>query len=232
MQVLDGEKQLKSQISDASPQRGKRTISSPGGVGTLIYPWLLDMQQQWPELNIHFTFNPTRDVELEVKQGNCDIGFITHMTNDAELEVELLAEEHLCLILPKGFNYKNFRQLDDRGFIDHPDGKLVASEVLPQMFKGEDINIENLKTSGYINHVGMICDPVARGFGYTVLHEYIVQLSPVFEQLMVVTPEQQLSHRVSVIYKKRWPLHPRYREVINILKDRLSEFSQLQESYF
>lgn len=226
-QVLAGDKLLRSRISDTDPYQGNCAISGQGGVGTLIYPWLLDIQQQWPKLNIHFTFNPTKDVEKTVKKGECDIGFITHTANDPELVVEPISVEYLCLVLPKEIQYSDFQHLNNLGFIDHPDGKLIAAEVLPQVFKEDDIDVFNLKTSGYINHVGMICDPVAKGFGYTVLHEYIVRLSPFFHQLKVVIPKERPSHRINVIYKKKWPLHPRYRFVIDNLKLRFDEQGDL-----
>jgi len=139
--------------------------------------------------------------------------------------VEPISKERLCLILPKNEGADDFSHLESLGFIDHPDGKLIASEVLPHLYKDMSIDIENLKTSGYINHVGMICEPVARGFGYTVLHENIVRMSPVFKQLKVVTPEVPIAHDVHVAYKNRWPLHPRYRGIIDNLKRRFSEFS-------
>jgi LysR family transcriptional regulator, transcriptional activator of the cysJI operon len=229
-QVLEGEILLKTHINDTDPHRGQCSISSPGGVGTLIYPWLLDTQQQWPDLHIHFVFNPTKEVEQAVKEGECDIGFITHTTNDPELAVEPVSKERLCLILPKEMNYNDFDQLDNIGFIDHPDGKLAAAEVLPKIFTDAEIDVENLNTSGYINHVGMICHPVARGFGYTVLHENIVRLSPVLGQLRIVSPKEHLTHGISVIYKNRWPLHPRYREVIDDLKLRFTEFNRQQDT--
>jgi DNA-binding transcriptional LysR family regulator len=221
-QVLEGEKLLRSHINDVDPHRGKCTISSPGGVGTLIYPWLLDIQEQWPDLHIHFVFNPTEEVEEIIKKGQCDIGFITHPASASELVVEPISIERLCLILPRNEKFGDFSKLESLGFIDHPDGKLIASEVLPHLYKDARIDIENLKTSGYVNHVGMICEPVARGFGYTVLHEYIVRMSPVFEQLRVVKPEKPIAHDIHVVYKNRWPLHPRYRGIIDDFRNSIA----------
>jgi DNA-binding transcriptional LysR family regulator len=133
-QVLEGEKLLKTHINDVDPHRGNCTISSPGGVGTLIYPWLLDIQKEWPDLHIHFVFNPTEEVEKSIKKGRCDIGFITHPTSAPELMVEPIAKERLCLILPRNVAFDDFTQLEDLGFIDHPDGKLIASKVLPHLY--------------------------------------------------------------------------------------------------
>ncbi len=220
--VLKGEDILRSSINDKDPHRGKCRLSSPGGVGTLIYPWLLDIQQQWPELSMHFVFNPTEEVEESIIKGESDIGFVTHTPHASELMIEAFSTESLCLILPAKMKLNNFEQLDELGFIDHPDGKLIASDVLPKIFKNKDINIENLKISGYINHVGLICDSVARGFGYTALHENIVRTSPVFNQLKIVKPDRALVHDIHVIYKNRWPLHPRYREIIDNLKQRFN----------
>ena len=104
------------------------------------------------------------------------------------------------------------------GFIDHPDGRLIAAKVLPRIFKNTEIDIPTLRTSGFINSIEKICEPVARGFGYTVLHENIVGLSPVFKQLKVIVPERPLVQDINVIYKKKWPLHPRYMGVIDHLK--------------
>ena len=222
-QVLEGEKSVRVHINDTDPHLGDCLISSPGGVGTLIYPWLLDIQQQWPELQIHFTFNPTEEVEEAIRAGDSDIGFVTHPTTASGLTVEPVSKEKLCLVLPRDAQFESFSQLEDLGFIDHPDAKLIVPEVLPYLYKDFDKDFENLKKSGYINHVGMICEPVARGFGYTLLHEYITRLSPVFEQLRIVTPKKPITHDIHVIYKNSWPLHPRYRWIIDNIKHRFSE---------
>ncbi|MCP4286304.1 MAG: LysR family transcriptional regulator [Gammaproteobacteria bacterium] len=222
-QTLEGERLVRAHINDTNPHRGKCFISSPGGVGTLIYPWLLDIQQRWPDLHIHFIFNPTEEVEQAVRAGDSDIGFITHATTASDLNVESVSKEQWCLVLPGDAEFENFSQLESLGFIDHPDARLIASEVLPRLYKGANIDIENLKTSGYINHVGMICEPVARGAGYTVLHENITRLSPVFDQLKIVTPKKPVTHDIDVIYKNSWPLHPRYQAIIDNLQSRFKE---------
>ena len=137
--------------------------------------------------------------------------------------MESVSREQWCLVLPRDAASKSFSQLESLGFIDHPDARLIAAEVLPRLYKKANIDIENLTTSGYINHVGMICDPVARGFGYTVLHENITRLSPVFDQLKIVIPKKPVTHDIDVIYKNSWPLHPRYRVVIDNLKHRFKQ---------
>ncbi len=221
--ILD-EKLLLENISNADPHQGICRISSPGGVGMLIYPWLLDMQQLWPELNIHFTYNPTQEVEQNIKDGKCDLGLITHQSNDSELLLEKISQEHLCLVLPKTAKFKTFNDLENLGFIDHPDAKIIAAKIFPQIFKNVAINVSNLKTSGYINSVNQICDPVARGFGYTVLHENIVCISPVFDQLKVIRPKKTLAQDINAVYKRNWPLHPRYREIIENLTAKFEQF--------
>ncbi|MCD6582917.1 MAG: LysR family transcriptional regulator [Desulfuromusa sp.] len=216
--LIEEEQLLHKNICDVDPHCGKCSVSCPDGVGVFIYPWLLDMQQQWPKLNIHFGFNPTHEVEKSIKNGDFDLGIITHQTIDPELIMEQISEERLCLILPEEKSIENFDQLEKLGFIDHPDGRMIATKVLSRIFKNTEIDISTLKTSGFINSIEKVCEPVARGFGYTVLHENIVNLSPVFEQLNVIVPEQALVQDINVIYNKKWPLHPRYRGVIDHLK--------------
>lgn len=70
-----------------------------------------------------------------------------------------------------------------------------------------------------------MCDPVARGFGYTVLYEHLIRTSLVFNEVQIIAPKEPIFHSVSVIYKKHWPLHPRYQTILEHVRKQFKELS-------
>lgn len=223
--LLKNEQLLKERISDVDPYRGICRLSMPGGVGNLIYPWLLDLQVKFPLLKIHIEFNPTKMVESRVLSNECDIGLVTHEINSSLCDNEPFLAEKLWLVLPKGVEPTSFEQLQKIGFIDHPDGKKMAEKVLPYLFPKEYSTADSLCVSSYTNSAPKICHHVAEGLGYTVLDEFMVRLSPVFDKLNIVNSENVSSDEINFIYKNQWPLHPRNRYVMDYLAERVKLYS-------
>ncbi len=95
----------------------------PGGIGNLISPWLLDLQVKFPSLTIYIEFNPTKTVEQLVADNLCDIGLVTHEINNGSIERMPFLSEKLWLVLPENIECTCFSQLQELGFVDHPDGK-------------------------------------------------------------------------------------------------------------
>ena len=221
--LIEGEKHLKQSLKEDNPYIGSLEIACPGGVGLMIYPWMLDCQQQWPELNCKVRFNPTGSVEQMILNGESDVGFITHHCQHPELIVETFVDEKLWLIAPKSMPDASFCDLKEIGYIDHPDCQAYLHQLLNQLYPDCDIDIDSLKTSGYINHTGLICEPVARGIGYSVMPEFVVRLSPVVNQLRVVEPDKPVTQTISIIYKKKWPLPSRYHLLIETLRENLEQ---------
>lgn len=224
--LLENERALIEQIGDEDPHQGKCVISLPGNIGNLIYPWLLDLQAQWPLLHIHIIFNPTREVERLVRQSDCDIGIVSHHTDDPELAQAPYMPENLWLVLPAGMHLESFEQLQGLGFIDHPDARLMAATVFAGLFPQEGIDTSELRTVGFTNSAPRICDHVARGLGYTVLDEFMVRSSPVFDQLSIANPDSPPSGEFRFVFRRSWPLHPRHRFVIDYLKGRFLSYRQ------
>lgn len=226
--LLQNEQMLKERISDEDPFQGLCRLSMPGGIGNLVYPWLLDLQVKFPRLTIHIEFNPTKTVEQLVVDNACDIGLITHDTDISTIECNTLLSEKLWLVLPKNQKLESFEQLQNLGFIDHPDGKKMAEKVLPLLFPNEFTNSDLMRVSAYTNSAPKICHHVAKGVGYTVLDEFMVRLSPVFEYLQIVNSDSVSSDDIKFIYKNVWPLHPRNRYIMDYLTERAKHYLQHQ----
>lgn len=221
------ESALKAHIMHQFPYDGILNITVPGGFGRLIYPWLLDYCEQHSQIRLNIVFNPTKEVEKMIINKSSDLGFVTHSSVDTDQLIEQpYAKEKLCLVLPKSAQVSNYTDLLELGFIDHPDAMVMAARVLPQLFKNEEVDLKRLNKVSYINHVNMICEPVARGFGFTILHDHIAATSQVAKKLKLVQSRPPIYADIAVIYKRAWQLHPKYLAVIDYLKARFETWQQ------
>lgn len=218
--LIDTEGQLRERLTSDDPYSGSCRISMAPGVGNLVYDWLLDLQAEHPRLHIQIEFNPTRVVESLVLDNQCDLGLITHTPESADLKATPFLSEKLLLVLPAGVELESFEQLQDIGFIDHPDGRKMASKVLPRLFPETEIAASDIRATGFTNSAPRICHHVAKGIGYTVLDELLVKLSPEFDRLHVIDSDRLPADDISFIHKTRWPLHPRYAYVMRQLRER------------
>ena len=230
-ELIQNEQQLRERISDDDPFSGLCRISMPGGIGNLIYPWLLDLQVKFPSLTIHIEFNPTKTVEQLVADNLCDIGLVTHEINNGSIERMPFLSEKLWLVLPENIECTSFSQLQQLGFVDHPDGKKMAEKVLPLIFPEEFTGSDRMHVSAYTNSAPKICHHVAKGVGYTVLDEFMVRLSPEFKKLKIVNSDSISSDEIAYIYKGSWPLHPRNRYIIDYLNERAKHYLQQQSRF-
>ena len=229
-ELIQNEQQLRERISDDDPFKGISRISMPGGIGNLIYPWLLDLQVKFPRLKIHIEFNPTKTVEQLVMDNMCDIGLVTHELSNSSLERIPFLTEKLWLVLPQSIKLESFSQLQELGFVDHPDGKKMAEKVLPLIFPEEFTSSDRMNVSAYTNSAPKICHHVAKGVGYTVLDEFMVRLSPEFERLKIVNSDSISSDEIAYTYKSAWPLHPRNHYIMGYLNERAKHYLQQQRS--
>ncbi|EOU2462867.1 LysR family transcriptional regulator [Vibrio navarrensis] len=224
--LLANERQLIERLADDDPHKGVVRLSMPGGVGNLIYPWILDLQIKHPKLVIHIEFNPSEIVEKLLSDNTCDIGLVTHHFDNKDYSSTLFLKEKRWLVLPKNTLAQSYAQLLELGFIDHPAGKKMAAKVLSALYPHEPVHIEQIPVNAYTNSAPRICHHVAKGLGFTVLDEFMVRLSPVFNQLTIIDAPQVPPEEIYFIYKNTWPVHPRGQYVMEYLSERAKQYLQ------
>lgn len=210
---------LEQRVGEDPPYEGKVRIMSPGSVGLRLYPHLLALQQQHPQLVIHYRFAPNADVEKAVAEDAIDFGFMTRVASHEEVSCRPVAVEELLLVTPANITNPDWEQLVKLGFIDHPDGTHHAGLLL-------GANYPEFKTSGvfesrgFSNQISLILEPVSMGLGFTVLPAYAVEAfarpqhirvhrlpRPVSETLYLATrQEKPAPRRVITVIKEatRW----------------------------
>ncbi|WP_372841611.1 LysR family transcriptional regulator [Phaeovulum sp.] len=150
---------------------GEVRIACSGSFAMLLYPILLPWMEAAPDLAIHLEAAPQADILSGLLDGRFDLGVLGADPEHARLEAQHLGREELCLILPAGLADvpTSYPELDARGFIAHPDGYDYADDLLNLNFPGAYPGADRMRVRAYVNQIGQIPAPVARGVGYTLL---------------------------------------------------------------
>lgn len=164
---------LEIRIADDPAYEGVVRIMSPGSVGLRLYPKLLALQKTHSQLVIEYRFAPNGEVEKAVAEGHADIGIMSTTSARVELSCEPIASESLLLVTPAAVETPNWQNLNELGFIDHPDGSHHANLLLGANYP-QFQHSHMLKNRGFSNQIGLILEPVSLGLGFSVLPAHAV----------------------------------------------------------
>ncbi|WP_376874975.1 LysR family transcriptional regulator [Albirhodobacter sp. R86504] len=166
----DEERDLKSVLQNDDPDRGDVTLACSGSLALMLYPSLLDMMARAPALSIRLEAMPQTRILEGVATGAIDLGIVDHTPVHPRLIGARAGSEDLCLITPATApSVTCFADLEAIGFIGHPDGFAHADELLSLNFPRDYPGADRLRQRSFINQIGQIPEPVARGLGYTIL---------------------------------------------------------------
>ncbi|MFQ1778751.1 LysR family transcriptional regulator [Aeromonas veronii] len=212
--------QLRARLSDDDPHRGAITLTTPGSIGLLLYPLLLDQQQEHPGLTIQHRFAPTPDIVQAVLAGRSDLGLVDQPPEHPSIAAEPFAREPLCLVVPNDGEEQSWQHLCQLGFIDHPDGRSMAQRLLGRRYPGQ--RFDEIPLRGFTNQIGLILEPVARGLGFTVLPRFAVTAFAQQEKIRVIQSSIEVIDTLWLIYRAEWPLPARHQQLVAVLKQRVA----------
>lgn len=213
-------------LSFDNPYSGQCVLSCSGSLALLIYPRLLSLQQQYPELSIHLEAAPNQKILNDVQSGITNLGIVTHIPNSNFYQSEIVGSETLCLVLPKSYEHKKITSelLFNCGLVDHPDAMHYLSLYFGLCGETElaNINLDDLPKSGYINQFNQILLPVAKGLGFTVLPESAVENFPQKDCLYIAKTEKKVQETLYLVQKRNRNLPYRYQTIGKLLHSALS----------
>ena len=124
-----------------------------------------------PDLIIRVTAAPHTSIVTAVLGGDLDLGVIAEQVSHPRLDAIKFAREELCLVVPASFAGQDLNQqrLNALGFVAHPDGYAYADDLFSLNFPKDYKGADRLKVRTFVNQIGQIPIPVARGIGYTIL---------------------------------------------------------------
>lgn len=218
--VLTALSSLENKISDDLADEGLVRVISPGSVGLRLYPHLLTLQSQHCRLVFDYRFAPNSDVENAIAESRADIGFMTSQSALPEVKCTPVTEEPLILVTPATVEYPNWKTLIDLGFIDHPDGSHHANLLLEANYR-EFKHYEQFPQKGFSNQIGLILEPVSRGFGFTVLPAYAVEAFDKQELIKIHSLPNPVSETLYMCLRRNRVLPKRIEMVLSEAKRRL-----------
>lgn len=196
---------------------GLVSLITPGSIGLFLYPRLLDLQGETPGLIIRHRFAPDAEVLEGVLQNRYDVGLVSLKPDDARLAASPFSEEPLELVYPATESIESWTDLERIGFVDHPDGKAMASRLLSRHYPGNP-GVQTLPCRGFSNQVGLMLEPVARGFGFTVIPRYARQAFVQETRIKVLDCKMPVIDKLWLIHRSEWSLSPRAARVVEYLR--------------
>ncbi len=207
---------LRARLS-ADGESGVVGLITPGSIGLFLYPRLLDLQGKTPGLIIRHRFAPDAEVLESVLQNRFDVGLVSLKPDEPRLAASPFSEEPLELVYPAGEQVHGWEDLQRIGFVDHPDGKTMANRLLSRHYPG-NAGVHTLPCRGFSNQVSLMLEPVARGFGFTVIPRYARQAFAQKDQIRVLDCHAPVIDKLWLIHRSEWSLPPRVARVVDYLR--------------
>lgn len=221
-ELIRDEKCLFEQLNFDDPFSGKCALACSGSVALLLYPKLLKLQNQYPNIHINIKAAPNHQILSDVKNGHVDQGIVTDIPNESFFDFEELGQEELCLILPqKTVVNKNWKKLlFDLGLISHPDAEHYLSLYFRQCEEQELklLDISTIPVIGSINQISQILVPLTQGIGFTILPKSAIDSFHSTELLNIVKTHQLVMENLYLVRKKNIKLPLRYDAFNSIIR--------------
>ena len=216
-EIRHAEARLSSRLAENESSHGEISLISPGSIGLVLYPLLLQLQEACPELVVRHRFAPDKEVLEGVLQNDYELGVLTFKPDDPRVAASHFTEEALELVVPAAAQVTGWDDLVRLGFIDHPDGRAMASRLLCRRFPGNP-GMASVPCAGFVNQIGLILEPVARGLGFTVMPRYAYTAFARPETLKLVDCHVPVVDTLWLIHRAEWPLSGRAHRVMAHLR--------------
>ncbi|KAF1067887.1 MAG: HTH-type transcriptional activator CmpR [Pseudomonas citronellolis] len=221
-ELEQADRRLALRLSEPDAEHGEISLVSPGSIGLCLYPWLLDLQQATPGLQVRHRFAPDGEVLAAVLENRFELGLVTLRPDDPRLVARHFTEEPLELVVPAGQPAHEWEDLERLGFIDHPDGQAMAGRLLSRRFPGKP-GVRALPQRGFSNQVSLLLEPVSRGLGFTVLPRYARQAFARQEAIAVMECGSPVVDTLWLIHRAEWPLSSRAERALAYLLGKLGQ---------
>ncbi|WP_144206627.1 LysR family transcriptional regulator [Shewanella donghaensis] len=208
--LVKDQMQLLSDLQIDSEYIGECRFACSGSLASLLYPHFIEHQIAHQQLSVSIEAGPNRRVIEQLINNEIDIGIVTQLVSDPELEVVSIGFEQLCLVVPKSHSTTvNYDELTHLGMIAHPDAMHYWQQVVASNYA--DKLATNINVVSYVNQLNQILIPVSKGLGFTVLPEFAVKSFSDNESITVAQLAKPVKEPLYMIYKKHRPLAKRYK---------------------
>lgn len=205
-----------------NPYEGCCTLACSGAVALQLYPKLLELQRQYPQLITSLKAAPNQDILSDLMDEKVDQGIVTDMPSAKAFDSREIGQEELCLVVPEQskLGISKASLLSELGLINHPDAQTYLSMYFAQ---SQDEELKQLMPSripvvGFINQISQILIPIARGIGFTIIAKSVLDSFPERHQVKVIAAAKSVVQPLYLVTKKHRSLPARYRKFEQIIK--------------
>ena len=209
---------LKDLIGEDDPFSGACRYASPGSFGFSLFDTLIESTKKYPKLLVSLEVSPNHLIPQLLINRKVDIGFMTKVPDDHNLEYKRFGEEELLLIIPKGQKIRTFNDLQKIGAVNHPDGPFFKGRLLSVNFPENSNQINTIPSRIYINQTNRILDPVAEGLGFAVIPEGVYAKFPSKEKLSICKLKIKVADEIYRVKRRDEIIAARYATIENLLK--------------
>ena len=208
---------FKDLIGKDDPFSGPCKYASPGSFGFSLFDTLIESAKKYPKLLVSLKVSPNYSIPQLLLNREIDIGFMTKVPDEHNLEYKKFGEEEMLLIVPKGQKVRSFKDLQRIGAVNHPDGPLLKRRLFTVNFP-QDINqIDTIPSRIFINQTNRILDPVSEGLGFAVVAEGVYAKCTVKNKISVCKLKIRVADEIYQVQRREESLPARYQTIANFL---------------
>lgn len=183
--------------------KGELKIGASFTIGEYILPSLLiDLQKDYPELELHVVIGNTEEIVQSVRLYQVDIGLIEGQTNEKELSVHGFMQDELFIV--SSTNHKltckdevTISDLQDQAWISREVGS-GTREYLNHVIRSNGLKIKSLLT---ISSNQGIKETLMNGMGLSLLSHSVIERDVQHRNLSIIQLKNQPFNRMlSYIY--------------------------------
>lgn len=157
--------------------KGELRIGASFTIGEYILPSLLiDIQNEYPELELQVMIGNTEEIVHCVKMYEVDIGLIEGQTNEKSLDVHPFLQDHLCLVVSSQHELATNEEVT----IDHLQNQIWLTRetgsgtrnFLTHVIRSNGLKVKTLVT---ISSTQGIKETLINGLGISLLSKNVIQ---------------------------------------------------------
>jgi DNA-binding transcriptional LysR family regulator len=195
-----------------------RIAAIPGLAFGYLPKLIAKLREVNPNLNIYFEVLNTPEVIQSIETEQFTVGFVTLPVNNAQVEVETIAETEAVCILPKSHPLAEKKTIDAKDL--HRQHLIVANQPnlaadkLLKIIKNNDIKLRSKTES----NIAGICALTANNVGISIINPITARdlANPGFV-CRPFTP--RIDYAFGMIYTKKW----RGNKIIEMIKNSINE---------
>ncbi|WP_286266530.1 LysR family transcriptional regulator [Thalassotalea atypica] len=220
--LMFAEHTLFEHLAFDDPYSGDCTLACSGSVSLLLYPKLLEIQCQHPNLVVKLKAAPNHQILFDIKEGVIDQGIVTDIPNKIFYDAKELGKEELYLVVPANIDTDvDISKLTmELGLIHHPDAEHYLSLYFSQNTEQnlEQVDISSIPIVGAINQISQILEPISTGIGFTVLPKSAVESFHNVNRLKVIKLNKPVIETLYLVKQKQRVLPARFKTINNVVE--------------